>query len=432
MKSLTLCIALTLAGFASATPKKVILDTDPCFDPDDAGCMAMLHGMASSGEIEIVAMMNSVDFVEAPLSISAINQYYNRGHIPVGDFKGYPKKSSPEGNYDHHIAYNFPRVLKNDTDAPAAEKLYREILASSPDKSVTIIVIGTLHNIEYLLKTDPDEFSPLNGIELVSQKVAQVVCMGGNFINHRGHDRANWGGSKFLCRDDRTWACLDKQRNELTRYVIENCPAPFIASGWENGNGQFNEAEQGDVRTGQRLKELDKNNVIRRSYEHHFESRGQFNRIDRHSNDQLALLYATRGARDYYVEFIDGRITFGSDGSCLWEKTETGNQGYVDKLAPDAELAVVIEDLMMSPVPEADITPPSAPTNLKTSKGSSGTRLTWNASKDDTPGSWVAYYNIYNDGKLIGKAHGTQFLDTNNGDNSYRVTAVNINGIESK
>ncbi|MEM9159563.1 MAG: hypothetical protein AAGB46_10980 [Verrucomicrobiota bacterium] len=432
-------IAITLiliTGFwiqSFAQMKKVILDTDPCFDPDDAGCMAMLHGLASEGEIEILAMMNSTDFVEGPLTISAINQFYNRGHIPVGDFKGYPKKPAPEGNYDHHIANNFPRPLEADTDAPAAERLYREILASSPDRSVTIIVIGTLHNIEYLLKTKGDEFSPLSGVELVSKKVAQVVSMGGNFIDGSGHDRANWGGSEFLCRPDRTWACLDKQRNELSRFVVENCPAPFVASGWENGNGQFNEAEQGDVRTGQGLKNLPEGHVIRRSYEHHFESRGQFDRIDRHSNDQLALLYATRGKRDYFTEFIDGRITFGADGSCEWNREKGGVQGYVDKKASDADLAEVIEALMMSDVQPKDATPPKAPAGLEQNKEEDGVRLTWDPAEDGSEGSWIGYYKVYRNGEFLGKAYGIQYLDTGSGElgNAYRVTAVNVAGLES-
>ncbi len=58
------------------TQQKVILDTDPASDPDDVGCMAMLHTMASLGECEILAIINSTNQKESPLSIGAINQFY--------------------------------------------------------------------------------------------------------------------------------------------------------------------------------------------------------------------------------------------------------------------------------------------------------------------------------------------------------------------
>ncbi|MEL6942607.1 MAG: hypothetical protein AAFO82_08055 [Bacteroidota bacterium] len=64
--------------------KKVILDTDPSADPDDVGCMAMLHNMASNGECEILAIINSTHYKQSSLSISAINEFYNRKAIPVG------------------------------------------------------------------------------------------------------------------------------------------------------------------------------------------------------------------------------------------------------------------------------------------------------------------------------------------------------------
>ena len=87
MKTPFLTLLLSLAAIvAPASPLRVILDTDPSFDPDDAGCMAMLHAMATDGEVEILAMMNSTDFREGPLSISAINRHYHRGAIPVGDY----------------------------------------------------------------------------------------------------------------------------------------------------------------------------------------------------------------------------------------------------------------------------------------------------------------------------------------------------------
>ena len=89
------------------------MDTDPSADPDDVGCMAMLHNMASLGECEILAMINSTHYKQSALSISAINSFYNRKAIPVGDYKGYKDKvEAPSNNYDYHLSRAFPRTIK--------------------------------------------------------------------------------------------------------------------------------------------------------------------------------------------------------------------------------------------------------------------------------------------------------------------------------
>jgi enterochelin esterase-like enzyme len=433
LKTLSLALLLSLAAAtAPASPLRVILDTDPSFDPDDAGCMAMLHAMATEGEIEILAMMNSTDFREGPLSISAINRHYHRGAIPVGDYKADGKRDAPPGNYDHYLAHHYPRDLESDEDAPEATSLYREILASAPDRGVTIIVIGTMHNIAQLLASPPDTFSGLEGRDLVARKVARIVSMGGNFIDGRGVDRANWGGSDSLC-ESYDWACLNPSRNKLTRYVIDQSPVPFIASGWEVGCGDFHDAGQGNVNTGQALKGRPADHVIRRAYEHHYASRVGDEDITRHSNDQCALLYAVRGAREYFTEHLEGAITLGEDGSTEWSATPDRSAGYIRKKAPPAVLEEVIEGLMIAPVAEADTSPPEAPADLTAATTATGVALEWTAADDPTPGSWVARYDVYRDGDLIGRAHGTRYHDRGAGEShTWSIASVNVNGVASE
>jgi len=229
---LYLSILLCLLLLESPAQIQVILDTDPGYDPDDVGCMAMLHSMANQGECEILAIINSTDQKESALCISAINGFFNRPAIPVGDYKNYPSKAdAPENAYHYHIASTFPRRLKSWQDALESVSLYREILSSAGDTSITIVIIGTMHNFHGLLQSESCKFSDLTGIELVREKVRQVVSMGGNFINGKGYDRTNWGGADALCSYT-SWSCLNRERNDMCRFVIENCPAPFIASGW--------------------------------------------------------------------------------------------------------------------------------------------------------------------------------------------------------
>ena len=143
--------------FSLHAQRKVILDTDPSFDPDDAGCMAMLHVLANQGECEILAMINSTNHKESSMAISAINHFYNRKAIPVGDYKGYTQKvDAPENTYDGALAREYTHSIPKVDDALDGVNLYREILASAADRSITIVIIGTMHNFYGLLKSGPD------------------------------------------------------------------------------------------------------------------------------------------------------------------------------------------------------------------------------------------------------------------------------------
>lgn len=425
-----LLVCLVENGF---TQQKVILDTDPASDPDDVGCMAMLHTMASLGECEILAVINSTNQKESPLSISAINQFYNRMAIPVGDYKGYDEKidASPM-TYDYHLAKNYPRSLKNWKDALDGVALYREILATAQDTSITVVIIGTMHNFFALLQSQPDDYSRFNGKNLVKAKVKLVVTMGGNFIDGKGYDRTNWGGADTLCSYTE-WSCLKEERNRMCRYVIDNCPAPFMASGWEVGCGDYYNANYGVVRTGHQLRQLDTNHIVRRSYEYHFEKRGETKDISRHSNDQCALHYAIRGEGANYIAYKNGQINLSKTGVCNWNPAINRGQGYIQKNRDKDLIAEEIEALMMGKILQKDLTPPNAPTNLKRKDNGNKTVLTWSAAHDDTEGSWVVGYNIYQNGQKLKMTYGTQFIDklSNEKEAIYEVRSVNTSGKES-
>ena len=59
---------------------------------------------------------------------------------------------------------------------PAVD-VYRKALAGAADNSVVICSVGLLHNIEDLIQSQPDATSPLSGLDLVKQKVRQLVIM---------------------------------------------------------------------------------------------------------------------------------------------------------------------------------------------------------------------------------------------------------------
>lgn len=433
-------ILIALLGFAlsqaCAAQHRVILDTDPSSDPDDVGCMAMLHTMASRGECEILAVINSIDHKEASLSISAINEFYGRGAIPVGDYKGYrTHHDAPKDLYSHMLANEYAHPLRTHSDAIDSVELYREILASADDESITIIVIGTMHNLFALLKSDACQYSSLSGKELVDQKVRLVATMGGNFIDGSGYDRTNWGGSSELCGYTE-WSCLNTERNQMCRYVIENCPAPFVASGWEVGCGNYHDANRGNVMTGQTLKSLPTDHIARRSYEFHFATRGGSERIDRHSNDQCALHYAIRGEGKNYQAFLDGDIDLTESGECRWSPMPNRQQGYIQKRRDPESIAKEIEELMLGEVTQTNSIP-SDPFELRRVRpNGKHLRLAWKPARDEGPSSWVVGYRVYRNDELVGIVYGTQFIDEYSPQNStdpvtYRVTSLNAGGKES-
>jgi hypothetical protein len=50
-------------------------------------------------------------------------------------------------------------ALKSANDCPLAADLYRKILASQPDRSVTIVTTGYLNNLKALLESGPEAHS---------------------------------------------------------------------------------------------------------------------------------------------------------------------------------------------------------------------------------------------------------------------------------
>ena len=163
-------------------PVKIILDTDLATDCDDLGAVAMLHAYEDQGAVEILATVCNVSDPYSPFCLHAINKYYGRPSIPVGYVDQYMSPFSycakyiTEGTYENryteYIAtnsnasyYTAPQYV----EISDAVEIYKEQLRKN--NNVTIVSIGSLYNLERLLR-DSD------GRSLVSNKVAQLVVMG--------------------------------------------------------------------------------------------------------------------------------------------------------------------------------------------------------------------------------------------------------------
>lgn len=304
-------------GWFASTPAAVpiIFDTDIGTDVDDAGALAILHVLADQGEAGILATMSANQNHWSAPAIDVINTYYGRGDIPIGSSRTGP---NPEEWY-HDTVPDYPHDLANGNDAPEAVELYREILAAQPDNSVTIVVVGWLTNMADLLKSKPDCYSPLNGRDLVNAKVKELVSMGGVWPNTRKEGDYNF-----------------RMDAAAAHKVISDWPGKIVFSGLGI-----------DVMTGARLvAQGPKDNPVPAFYRTFFEGHKV---AERSSWDLIAVLYAVRGLSNYFTAVLEGKCVSQEDGSNKWVPGPIQNHAYLVYKMPQAELAEVIEDLMLTP-----------------------------------------------------------------------------------
>ncbi|CCC13645.1 unnamed protein product [Sordaria macrospora k-hell] len=212
------------------------------------------------------------------LAASAIVSYYTQKSqnkaVPIGVFR-HPTSDGTViplpnstfldvvywhlGEFASKIAYQFgspssPDYVKGDgpsipwghaEDAWSAVELYRKLLSEADDESITIASIGFLDNLSLLLDSEPDLFSPLTGRQLISQKVAELVVMGGRYPAGKGW---NFFGSdpEIPHRNGGNGLGLGSKG---TANVINNWPTPQ-RDGWKGRVVYVGDEVGGNVLTG--------------------------------------------------------------------------------------------------------------------------------------------------------------------------------------
>ncbi|HOA60812.1 MAG: nucleoside hydrolase [Verrucomicrobia bacterium] len=339
MKALPLILALCGACLllvhplpaSAGPPVKIILDVDLAEDVDDAGALATLHALANRGEAEILGILISSNNEWVGPCADAINTWYGRPDVPIGYQRGHrygyrnTKDSDREtpSQYAETVAKKFPHDLERSSDAPDAALLSRKLLAAQPDRSVTIVTVGFLTNLRNLLDSQPDESSPLDGEALVKQKVKQWVCMGGIFPSGRFPD--GQGEYNFM------YDTVASVR------AVNDWPTPVVFSGFAIGAA---------IKVGARLVETPEANPVRMCYQ-------LYNGLkDREAWDLTAVLYAVRGASNYWTLSEPGfclmhaRVTHGYNE---WIPTPQKQHRYLVEAMPPEQVGKLIEDLIVEP-----------------------------------------------------------------------------------
>lgn len=324
-KTLLLLLLITLSVLVSIAQPKIIFDTDIGGDADDLGALSMLHNYIKSGDCELLAIMSWTTNKYAVPAIDAINRYYLHPNIPIGTRKD--GTSTSEENYNKVIADNFSHKLTYN-NVPDATDLYREILASNADKSVTIITVGPLLNIQRLIQSKPDKHSSLTGAELISKKVKEFVIMGGHFP--KGENEWNFNGDM----------------PGVTKFVIENLETPIVFSGFELGV---------QIKTGAVFNEIDKDTPLYKGFlyfsEHAPWIKAGFKGVilDNSTFDQTAVLYVVEGGvGEYWKLIIDGYCEVDENGDNRWKKEKDTNHSYLKLKESPEKMAKIIEAIMLN------------------------------------------------------------------------------------
>ena len=286
--NLTLCILLlsafspssnqqiTLTQSESKTPSvQIIFDTDIAGDYDDVGAMAMLHAFADKGEIKILATISSNAFQTTIPTISVLNIYFGRPEIPCGITKRQLPNEACSQKWAEAIVAKYPHHLKSNNEAMDAIKLYRKILANEKDQSVTIVTVGFFTNLAGLLDSKADEYSALNGKDLIKKKVKLLISMAAALPE--GKDR----GSEYNVNVDAA----------SSQKIFSEWNTPVILSGFGIGEKIF---------TGIRL--INNTAIQNSPVKDAFQIALNFdkNTTGRMSWDQTAVLVAARGYETYF------------------------------------------------------------------------------------------------------------------------------------
>ncbi|HET6723054.1 MAG TPA: nucleoside hydrolase, partial [Chitinophagaceae bacterium] len=246
-----------------------------------------------------------------------LNTYFKRPDILIGVPKGRALELRDSQHWTDTLLLKYPHSIKKNDEALNASEAYRRLLASQPDRSVTIITVGFLTNLADLLQSVPDKYSKLNGKNLVMQKVKQLVCMAGGFPS----------GNEFNVRMDAP----------ASKSVFDQWPTPILLSGVEIG---FTIVTGVPLINDRSIKQSPVKDVYRICI-----PLSRQDSAGRMSWDQTAVLIAVKGYRPWW-NIETGKMIVADNGSNTWLK-ESSNHSYLTPAQSPLIVQELINKLMM-------------------------------------------------------------------------------------
>ncbi len=302
----------------------VIFDTDIGGDIDDVLALQMLLNYRKVGRINIKAVTIVKNNLKSVSLTDGICRYNGFTDIPIGICAN----GIDPNDYYYLIptlaaknSYGEP-LIRPKIDTTAVEdacRLMRRTLVETEGKTV-IIAVGPLTNLQNLLLSQPDEYSPLRGYELVREKVSAFYVMGGMYEEENQFAECN--------------VVTDVPAAQET---FRSCQVPLVALGWEIG-----------VRVPYPHQSVmnDFGNPMDHplSYAYYQYARMPF---DRPSWDEATVYLALEKDQDVYDLSENGNIIIDNRGYSLFVKDPNGRHNYV-LLSKDKEQHAIDEIVRMT------------------------------------------------------------------------------------
>ncbi|MBR4995057.1 MAG: nucleoside hydrolase [Alistipes sp.] len=222
---LLVMVGLCATTFAQSRQKaqSIIFETDMGNDIDDAMALDILFKYVDMGKINLLGVGVHKNNPHSAEFIDIMRTWYGHKKTAIGvntacvtdmNCVDYCTKTCQMKNKNGEPMFARSKNPKYEE----AVEMYRRLLAKQPDKSVVIVTVGFSTTIAELLKSGPDKYSKLSGMELVKQKVEFFSIMAGEFAIK---DFAEYN----------VWNDL-----EAARHFFENSPVPMVYTPWILGD----------------------------------------------------------------------------------------------------------------------------------------------------------------------------------------------------
>ena len=329
-----LSFAAPLSGgdMGKSRPVPLIFDTDIGNDVDDALALAMVHSLQTRRECRLLAVTITKDHPQAASFTDAINTFYGRGNVRIGVCRNgvTPAKGKFIGLATTRDGgqLRFPHDLVDGNKAPDAVAVLRQALAGQEDHQVVLVQVGFSSNLAKLLKSPPDDISPLSGRDLVKKKTRLLSIMAGVF--------GPGPGGRLKTHREYNVVKDIKAAQELAR----GWPTEIVWSGFEVG-----------------LSLPFPHQSIERDYRYvdHHPIADAYRAYsppphDRPTWDLTSVLYAVRPDHGYFGVSGPGTVRVTADGQTLFSPDENGNQRFLT-VTPQQRIRVLEALVQLSSQP---------------------------------------------------------------------------------
>ena len=310
---------------------KIIFDTDIGGDCDDAGALALLHGLCDAGEAELLAVTSCYATPYLAGCIDAINTHYGR-RVPIGILHDrFDPRDKTEGynGYDKSVAENFSNKAPDWRHVPDSVRLIRQILSEAEDEDITLVATGPLTTLCRLVIGEPDDISACSGKELIARKVKRTVVMGGRFFGTWPFEFGYGINTPHVTAEWNIYADIPAAQT-----VCREWPGELVFSSYETGNWLITLKSINDDDNRRNT------NPVAHSYFVHHGKGG------RECWDLTAILYAIRPNKGYWNLHPYGHITVNDEGVTGFRLDEKGLHSYLMPRFDADDLVRIIDGIV--------------------------------------------------------------------------------------